>query len=222
MYNRYLRNDDGIYTRVPMQDPPRDEPPRQPPHGNAPPSPPPEPPPCGESPGQEASQFFSRLLDKLPLKGVDKADLLLLLILFFLFEEKADDELLVALGLLLMTVRRLSGAERHLRQGRWPDGPFPLSPSTLSGRTLGILGRQEPQRTPPPRLSPLSCPCTSCLREAKSTAAAVLFVLLFLVVEAAVAVALKLGICDLLAELPAHTDVVLGLLEAARTLQIAL
>jgi lactate dehydrogenase-like 2-hydroxyacid dehydrogenase len=45
-----------------------------------------------------------------------------------------------ALGLLLMTVRRLSGAERHLRQGRWPDGPFPLSPSTLSGRTLGILG----------------------------------------------------------------------------------
>ena len=94
MYNRYLRNDDGIYTRVPMQDPPRDEPPRQPPHGN--------PPPCGESPGQEASQFFSRLLDKLPLKGVDKADLLLLLILFFLFEEKADDELLVALGLLLI------------------------------------------------------------------------------------------------------------------------
>ena len=115
MYNRYLRNDDGIYTRVPMQDPPRDEPPRQPPHGNAPPPPPPEPPhgnappppppeppPCGESPGQEASQFFSRLLDKLPLKGVDKADLLLLLILFFLFEEKADDELLVALGLLLI------------------------------------------------------------------------------------------------------------------------
>ena len=154
MYNRYLRNDDGIYTRVPMQDPPRDEPPRQPPHGNAPPPPPPEPPPCGESPGQEASQFFSRLLDKLPLKGVDKADLLL--------------------------------------------------------------------RTPPPRLSPLSCPCTSCLREAKSTAAAVLFVLLFLVVEAAVAVALKLGICDLLAKLPAHTDVVLGLLEAAGALQIAL
>ena len=31
MYNRYLRNDDGIYTRVPMQDSPRDEPPRQPP-----------------------------------------------------------------------------------------------------------------------------------------------------------------------------------------------
>ena len=51
---------------------------------------------------QEASQFFSRILDKLPLKGVDTADILLLLILFFLFEEKADDELLVALGLLLI------------------------------------------------------------------------------------------------------------------------
>lgn len=58
----------------------------------------PPPPPIS----QEASQFFSRILDKLPLKGVDTADILLLLILFFLFEEKADDELLVALGLLLI------------------------------------------------------------------------------------------------------------------------
>ena len=70
MYNRYLRNDDGVFTRMPIS--------------------------------QEASQFFSRILDKLPLKGVDTADILLLLILFFLFEEKADDELLVALGLLLI------------------------------------------------------------------------------------------------------------------------
>lgn len=109
MYNRYLRNDDGVYTRMPMQDAPRGEPPRdnRPPHpppsgGNAPPpkaaqesSPPP---PIS----RETSQFLSHLLDKLPLKGVDKADLLLLLILFFLFEEKADDELLIALGLLLI------------------------------------------------------------------------------------------------------------------------
>ncbi len=28
MYNRYLRNDDGVYTRMPMQDAPRGEPPR--------------------------------------------------------------------------------------------------------------------------------------------------------------------------------------------------
>ena len=27
MYNRYLRNDDGVYTRMPMQDAPRVEPP---------------------------------------------------------------------------------------------------------------------------------------------------------------------------------------------------
>ena len=34
MYNRYLRNDDGVYTRMPMQDAPRGEPPRdnRPPH----------------------------------------------------------------------------------------------------------------------------------------------------------------------------------------------
>lgn len=102
MYNRYLRNDDGVYTRMPMQDAPRGEPPRD----NRPPPPPPRP-PQGDAPppppiSQEASQFFSRILDKLPLKGVDTADILLLLILFFLFEEKADDELLVALGLLLI------------------------------------------------------------------------------------------------------------------------
>lgn len=102
MYNRYLRNDDGVYTRMPMQDAPRGEPPRD----NGPPPPPPRPPQGGAPPpppiSQEASQFFSRILDKLPLKGVDTADILLLLILFFLFEEKADDELLVALGLLLI------------------------------------------------------------------------------------------------------------------------
>lgn len=102
MYNRYLRNDDGVYTRMPMQDASRGEPPRD----NRPPPPPPRPPQGGAPPpppiSQEASQFFSRILDKLPLKGVDTADILLLLILFFLFEEKADDELLVALGLLLI------------------------------------------------------------------------------------------------------------------------
>ena len=105
MYNRYLRNDDGVYTRMPMQDLPRREAPPPPPPagGNAPPPRPPQgdaPPPPPIS--RETSQFFSHLLDKLPLKGVDKADLLLLLILFFLFEEKADDELLIALGLLLI------------------------------------------------------------------------------------------------------------------------
>lgn len=95
MYNRYLPDDEGVYTRVPMPDatPPREA------------QPPPPPPPqavSAPSPGREASQLLSHLLEKLPLKGVDTGDLLLLLILFFLFEEKADDELLIALGLLLI------------------------------------------------------------------------------------------------------------------------
>ena len=111
MYNRYLRNDDGVYTRIPMQDAPQDSPP---PH-----DPPPPPPRHDEMPhggtqqngrhnnpphrgavGDE--QFLHRLLGKFNLKDIDTADILLLLILFFLFEEKADDELLVALGLLLI------------------------------------------------------------------------------------------------------------------------
>lgn len=50
-------------------------------------------------------------------------------------EEVAD----FALGLLLATIRQLPQAERFLREGRWLDGAFPLSP-TLRGRQVGILG----------------------------------------------------------------------------------
>ncbi|MCA0423524.1 MAG: 2-hydroxyacid dehydrogenase [Proteobacteria bacterium] len=51
-------------------------------------------------------------------------------------EEVAD----TALGLLLMTVRRLPQSEQYLRAGRWlSEGNFPLSPS-LRGRTMGIVG----------------------------------------------------------------------------------
>jgi lactate dehydrogenase-like 2-hydroxyacid dehydrogenase len=53
-----------------------------------------------------------------------------------LTEEVAD----TALGLLLMTVRELSAAERHLRAGLWASsGPYQLSPS-LRDRTVGIVG----------------------------------------------------------------------------------
>ena len=45
-----------------------------------------------------------------------------------------------ALALLLMTARQLPQAERYLRAGDWDQGPFPLSPTTVAGRTLGILG----------------------------------------------------------------------------------
>ncbi len=53
-----------------------------------------------------------------------------------LTEEVAD----TALGLLLMTVRELSAAERYLRAGKWPDEPYPVTPATMRDRTVGILG----------------------------------------------------------------------------------
>jgi lactate dehydrogenase-like 2-hydroxyacid dehydrogenase len=52
-------------------------------------------------------------------------------------EEVAD----TAFGLLLMTVRELAAAERHLRSGRWAsDGAYPLTTLSLTDRTLGVLG----------------------------------------------------------------------------------
>lgn len=50
-------------------------------------------------------------------------------------EEVAD----LAIGLLLATIRQLPQAERFLREGRWREGPYPLSP-TLRERRIGILG----------------------------------------------------------------------------------
>ena len=43
-----------------------------------------------------------RLLDRFHLDSIDSGDLLLLLLLFLLFKEDADEELLFALGLLLI------------------------------------------------------------------------------------------------------------------------
>ena len=52
-------------------------------------------------------------------------------------DEVAD----TALGLLLMTVRELPQAERYLRAGKWgAKGHYPLTPSSLRTRTLGIYG----------------------------------------------------------------------------------
>lgn len=50
-------------------------------------------------------------------------------------EEVAD----TTIGLLLQTVRQLPQSERYLRAGKWPEKPFPLSP-TLRDRTIGIVG----------------------------------------------------------------------------------
>jgi lactate dehydrogenase-like 2-hydroxyacid dehydrogenase len=53
-----------------------------------------------------------------------------------LTEEVAD----TALGLILMTVRELSAAERHVRAGDWArQGNYPLT-ATLRDRTAGIVG----------------------------------------------------------------------------------
>ncbi|CUA97325.1 2-hydroxyacid dehydrogenase [Pannonibacter indicus] len=54
-----------------------------------------------------------------------------------LSEEVAD----TAIGLMIMTIRELSAAERWLRDGNWvKKGAYRLTPGTLRGRTLGIFG----------------------------------------------------------------------------------
>lgn len=109
MYNRYIRRDDGTYTKVAEPDPPRQEPTGP---GSKPPPPPPDdpnesgprsggpPPSFGGTEG--LAGYLRRILDQLHLDRVDAGDLLLLDLLYFLFREKADEELLVALGLLLI------------------------------------------------------------------------------------------------------------------------
>lgn len=52
-----------------------------------------------------------------------------------LTEEVAD----TAIGLMIMTARELSAAERWLRAGNWKSG-YPLSAGTLRNRKLGIFG----------------------------------------------------------------------------------
>lgn len=96
MYNRYTRNDTGSYTRMPQKE--------------APPSTPPSPPPRPSAPltksisGSSASErdLLNNLLAKFHLDDLDSGDLLVLLMLFLLIREKADEELLIALGLLLI------------------------------------------------------------------------------------------------------------------------
>ena len=78
--------------------------PRQEPRQDSPPpnGPPPfsNPPPFGG--GEGIAGYLRRILDQLHLDRIDAGDLLLLGLLYFLFREKADEELLVALGLLLI------------------------------------------------------------------------------------------------------------------------
>jgi lactate dehydrogenase-like 2-hydroxyacid dehydrogenase len=52
-----------------------------------------------------------------------------------LTDEVAD----LTLGLLLATVRRIPQGDRYVREGKWPQAPFPLT-DTVQGKTLGIIG----------------------------------------------------------------------------------
>lgn len=97
LYNRYIRGSDGVYTRVAQPDPPPHSAPPPPPGPDMPPPPPPPPP--GRAPEMD---LLNRLLARLHLGDLDSGDLLTLLLLFLLFREGADEELLIALGLLLI------------------------------------------------------------------------------------------------------------------------
>lgn len=108
LYNRYIRGSDGGYTRVAQSDPPPHSP-SPPPHSASPPPPgpdmppPPPPPPRNPPPGRAPEMdLLNRLLARLHLGDLDSGDLLTLLLLFLLFREGADEELLIALGLLLI------------------------------------------------------------------------------------------------------------------------
>ena len=45
----------------------------------------------------------------------------------------------IAMGLLIDVARGLSAADRHVRRGKWLEGPFPLT-TRVTGKRLGILG----------------------------------------------------------------------------------
>ena len=112
MYNRYIRNDQGVYTRIPEEEPqspagasappPPNQAPETPPSFGPPPEPGSQPPPSWESGGDGISGTLRRLLEQFRLGDLDSGDLLLLAILWFLFREGADEEVLAALGLLLI------------------------------------------------------------------------------------------------------------------------
>ena len=127
MYNRYIRGSGGQYRRVPVPDPPQPGPPPGPPPPGPPPGPPPPgPPPEGGGyqpfshsggprygyssgggpqegpPPPKGEGFLSGILRRLNLENIDTGDLLLILILILLFKDGEDEEMLIALGLMLI------------------------------------------------------------------------------------------------------------------------
>lgn len=105
MYNRYIRNEQGSYTRIQEEDAPpfRQSGPEHFPPKTPPPPEPPQTPPCPPRRGEDLlPQTLRKLLDRFHLEQIDTGDLLLILLLLFLLREDADEELLFALGLLLI------------------------------------------------------------------------------------------------------------------------
>ncbi len=113
MYNRYIRNDNGHYDRVVQHDIPPQEKPASPPSPDSAPQ-------ASTQPYAEHSQntphhstsaptsrpselrFLDKILSRFHLSDIDSGDLILLILLFFLFHEDGDEELMIALGLLLI------------------------------------------------------------------------------------------------------------------------
>ena len=109
MYNRYVRSNDGGYTRQSQQDTDTSRPSAPPPPASAPDQqtaqpqqPIAEPKSVGSRKNADPLSLFSGLLDRFHLGDIDIGDLLLLLLLFHLFREDGDEELLIAIGLLLI------------------------------------------------------------------------------------------------------------------------
>lgn len=103
MYNRYIRTDRGVYTRIPQEESQTSPPsPQELPHQKPQTIPHPENRNTGERIHDGITSVLRQILDQLHLNHVDTGDLLLLILLFLLFREDADEELLVALGLLLI------------------------------------------------------------------------------------------------------------------------
>lgn len=82
-----------------------------------------------------------------------------------LTEEVAD----TTLGLLLMTVRELSQAERWLRDGKWAkEGDYRLTPASLRDRSVGILGMGRIGMAIARRLEAFGLPISYCTRRQRT------------------------------------------------------
>ena len=91
---------------------------------------------CANIPNLEIISSFGVGYDNIDAKAAARLGITVTNTPGVLDDEVAD----TALGLMIMTVRQLPQAERHLRAGQWlAKGAYPLSPS-LRGRTVGILG----------------------------------------------------------------------------------